>query len=191
MRNLTVKLFLFLLGTAVLAGCSSLKVIESWNKPSAGKYSKIMIIGVAKDETKRRLYENLVVDELRHHMVTAVASHTMLPELDKTDRAGIAAAVRSAGCDAVLTTRISSINSTSVTQEQPSGDPMGYVFGTHPATSHGDFLKATLQSNLYDTKTAELVWSTTFKTDIANKEARLSRELGRFYFENLSKKGFL
>jgi len=191
MRYSTVKTVLCLFTAALLTGCASLKVVETWHKPAVQTHQKIMILGIGSDETKRKLFEDIVVDELRHRMITAVASHTILPDLDKTDRAGVVAAVHAAGCDAVLATRVLKKGDDTVTQQSLSGASPGYVYGASPLTTYGDFLKATLQANLYDAKTEELIWSATFKTFDADREAKVSRELGKFFFEALRKDGLI
>lgn len=186
-----IRFFLCGLIAALLTGCANLKVVETWHKPAAKTHSKIMVLGIGPDETKRKLFENIVVDELRQRLVNAVASHTILPDLDKTDRAGVVAAVHAAGCDAVLTTRVLVKGDGTVTQALPSGDSLGYVYGAAPLTTYGDFLKATLQANLYAAKTEEVVWSATFKTFDADRPAKVSRELGKFFFEDLRKNGLI
>jgi len=176
---------------ALLAGCSSLQVVETWRKPAAqGQYKKVMILGIGNDETKRKLFEDIIVDELRRSMVTAVASHTILPDLDRTDRDGVVAAVKSAGCDAVLTTRPLAVGDNTVSQQGPTGS-VGYVYGAAPMTTYGNFLKATLQATLYDTRSEELVWSATMQTFDGDRLAKVSRAMGRFFFENLRKDGFI
>ncbi len=176
----------------MLGGCSSLKVKESWHKPSGQvqQYKKLMILGIANDENRRKMFENIVVDELRKRMVTAVASHTIVPDLDRTNREGIVAAVQAAGCDGVLTTRPMSVGDSTVTQQGLGGN-VGIVYGAAPMSARYDFVKATLQTNLFDTKTEELVWTATFKTFDADNEANLSREMGRFFYETLHRDGFL
>ena len=191
MRYSTVRFLLYSVITTLLTGCASVKVVETWHKPATQTHQKIMILGIGNDETKRKLFENIVVDELRQRMISAVASHTILPDLDKTDRAGVVAAVHAAGCDAVLTTRVLVKGDGTVSQQQSSGDAPGYVYGASPLTTYGSFLKATLQANLFDTKTEELVWSATFKTFDADREAKVSRELGKFFFEALRKDGLI
>jgi len=191
MHYFTVKFLLCGLLASLLTGCASLKVVETWHKPAAQTHTKLMILGIGSDETKRKLFEDIVVDELRRQMITAVASHTILPDLDKTNRAGVVAAVHAAGCDAVLTTRVLVKGDGTVTQSLPSGDALGYVYGASPQTTYGDFLKATLQANLYHAKTEELVWSATFKTFDADRPAKVSRELGKFFFEALRKDGLI
>jgi hypothetical protein len=172
-----------------LGGCSSLNVLETWHKPAeqGRHYKKIMILGVANDENRRRTFENIVAEELGRGMVTVVPSHTLLPDLDKTNREGVVAAVRAAGCDAVLTTRVLAVGDSTVTQKGQGGD----VYGVDPRGNRGNYLKARLQSSLYDAATQELVWSSTIKTFDAGKEARMSRELGRFFLDSLRRDGLI
>ena len=145
-----------------------------------------MILGIGRDEDIRKTFEYFVVDELRRHRIAAQASHTIIPDLAKTTRAEIVAAVRAAGCDAVLTTRAIAIGDSNVTQQGASGS----VYGAGARSSY-DFLKATLQASLYDAETQELVWSSTIKTFDAREEVRVSRELGGFFFESLRRDGLL
>lgn len=174
----------------LFAGCASLKVVETWHKPAIQQHKKIMIVGIGNDESKRKLFEDIVVDELRRNHVVAVASHTILPDLDKTDRGGIISAVHAAGCDGVLTTRVVTTGNNAVSQKDVSGT-IGYIYGVAPMTTRGNFLKANLQSNLYSTKTEELIWSATVKTFDGEREAKVSREMGKFFFEALRKDGLL
>lgn len=176
----------------MVSGCSSLKVMETWHKP-AGQgqpYHKLMILGIGHDENVRKMFENIVVDELSRGLVSAVASHTILPDLDKTNREGVIAAVKAAGCDAVLTTRAMSVGDSSVTQQGPNGT-VGVVYGAAPVANRYNFLKATLQSSLFDAGSTELVWTATVKTVDADREARVSRDMAKFFLEQLRRDGFL
>lgn len=191
MRMFRLKLLFCLLIGALLSGCSSLKVVETWQKPAAqGHYRKIMILGIGHDETKRKMFEDIVVDELRRNMVSALASHTILADLDKTNRDGVVAAVKAAGCDAVLSIRPLAVGDSTVSQQGANGSP-GYVYGASPMTTYGNFLKATLQATLYDSKSEELVWSATLQTFDGERLAKVSREMGKFFFETLRKDGLL
>ena len=178
-----------------LCGCSSISVVETWNNParSGPRYQKLMIIGIAYDENLRSLAEDVMVDEMGRHGVTAVASHTLVKEIYTTKREDVVKAVHSAGADAVLTIRAIARGDTTVTQSGQSGGIYGTstnVGGTvlEPARSYS---LATLSANLYDSATAELVWSATIKTYDAERVARVSRDMARFFLENLRHDGFL
>jgi len=172
----------------IAGGCSSLKVVESWHKPVAQShhYKKIMILGIGRDENMRKMFENIVVGELHRNHVVAVAGHKFIPDMQKTSHEAIVTAVKAAGCDAVLTTRPQSVGSPTVTQ----GGVAGSIYGAGSRNTY-DFVKATLQASLYDAATEELVWSSTIKTFDADREARVSRDLAAFFFEELRRDGFL
>jgi uncharacterized protein YceK len=189
-----VVLSFMAVGLLLLTGCSSLNVVESWHKqPLPGQhYKKVMILCIADDENLRALFENVVVDLFTHNGVNAVASHTLVKDLDKAHRNDIAAAVRATGSDGLITVRALSVGDTNVTQQ---GEP-GTVYGT-AASGYYDlpgaksYVRETLQTNLYDGKTAELVWSATIKTYDADNEVRVSREAARVFLQQLRQDGFL
>lgn len=184
------SLFSLLAACLLLSGCSTIKVIETWKKPDAAyRYQKLMIVGLAHDENLRQMAENILVDELRRGGVTAVASHTLVKEIDNAKREDIVAAVRSIGADAVLSIRAVARGDSRVTQDGQSGG----IYGT--ATNIGgsilpaakSYSLATLQTNLYDSATAELVWSATIQTYDAEEVARVSRDLARYFLESVRK----
>lgn len=183
-----LTLFLAAVMLLVLAGCSSLKVVETWRKPALAehRYQKLMILGLSKDQNLRMMFENIVAEELRSNHIKALPSHTIIPDLDKSTREDIIAAVRAAGIDAVLTTRASSVGNSKVDQ----GREVGYVYGAGPKAADG-FLRATLQAALYDVGTAELVWFSTINTFDAKMKARVSRELGSYFVEVLRREGLM
>jgi len=192
-RSLILCLFASCL--MLLSGCSAIKVVETWNNPgqTGHRYQKLLILGIGHDENLRELAENVMVDELRRNGVTAVASHTLLKEIDSAKRDDIVAAVRKEGADAVLAIRATSKGDSTVTQGSESGGIYGTatnVGGSYLAGAR-DYSLATLQTNLYDSKTAALVWSATVKTNDAGQVARVSRELARFFLEKLRQDGFL
>ena len=175
----------------VSGGCASIKVMETWHKPAvpAHRYQKILILGIARDDNKRSTFENLAANELSKHQVLAVPGNTIIPvvNMDKVTRTELAAAVKSSGCDAVLTVRALAVGSSTVTQ----GGQSAYIYGANVAASHYDFEKASLQINMYDVATEELVWSATVTTSDGDSVAKVSRDLGAFFFETLRRDGLL
>jgi hypothetical protein len=165
--------------------------METWHKPAVQghRYQKILILGIARDENVRSTFENLAADELSKQQVQAVPANTIIPvlNLDKAIRADIAAIVKSSGCDAVLTTRAMKVGESTVTQ----GGQSAYIYGANALSSHYDFKKATLQISLYDVATEALVWSATVTTSDGDATAKVSRDLGKFFFETLRRDGLL
>ncbi len=179
----------------LLSGCSSIKVVETWNKPgqSGHRYQKIMIIGIGHDENLRVMAENVLVDELRRSGVMAVASHTLVKEIDRARRDDIVAAVRTAGADGVISIRAVAKGDRRVTQSGQSDGIYGTIgnVGGSPIAAARSYSLATLQTNLYDSASAELVWSATVTTHDAERAATVSRDLARFFLKTLRDAGFL
>lgn len=181
-------------GLLLLAGCSSLTVKESWHKTGGPghQYKKLMILAIANDEGRRKMFENIMVDELGRHGVAAVASHTRVKDLEKARREDVVAAVKASGADGVITARPVSVGDKTVTQEGVAGAPFGTAAsGYMNLAGSKDFLRAMMQTNLYDSETAELVWTATIDTFDAERIARVSRELAKFLAERLRRDGFL
>lgn len=179
-----------------LSGCSSIRVRETWKQPAtpAQPYGKLMVLAVWLDENRRAIAEDIIVEELGSKGVTAIASHTaMTHKIEQATRDDVVAAVRKSGADAVLTIRGVARGDGTVSQD---GQREG-IYGT--ATNMGgsylagarDYSRATLQSNLYDSATAELVWSATIATFDADNEIRVSRDLAGYYLKKLRSDGFL
>ena len=112
----------------LLSGCSSLTVVEDWHNQNAAArhYKKLMILGIAHDENLREMAENIIVDEMERNGVMAVASHTMVKDIDNAKRDDVVTAVRSTGADAVLTIRGISKGDTTVSRPGESGG----IYGT-------------------------------------------------------------
>ncbi len=191
----TILICLLCVSMLLLSGCSSIKIVETWTKPAEDRSvcQKLMIIGIGHDETVRAMAENIMVEELQRAGVAAVASHTLVKEIDSAKREDVVAAVRATGADGVLTIRPVSKGNTKVTQGGQSEGIYGTAmnFGGSPLAGATTYSRATLQATLYDSKTAGLVWSATIATYDAGSVARVSRELARFFLKSFRRDGFL
>ena len=79
-----------------------------------------------------------------------------------------------------------------MTQEGVAGAPFGTAAsGYMNLAGSKDYLRAMLQTNLYDSETAELVWTATIDTFDAERIARVSRELAKFLANRLRQDGFI
>ena len=179
----------------LLSGCSSTRVVESWSMPSWSKppFQKTMILAIGYDENRIAVIEDILVGELGRGGVRAVAGHDFIPVIKKASRDEIVAAVRLAGADAVLSMKVLSKGDSRVTQDGQSGSVYGTAtnVGGSYIPSAKTYQDAAIQANLYDSATAELVWSATITTFEADREARVSRDLAKVFLEKLRKDGFL
>lgn len=97
---------LALIGMLVTA-CSSTTVKESWVKPGlSAKIENVYLIGIAKDEEFRRLFEEAFKRQLSDEDIRAIPSHIDLPKDQEDNRESIIQAMHANGCDSVLLTRL-------------------------------------------------------------------------------------
>ena len=101
------KLTLAILWIGILgAGCgSTIKVTDSWMDPDrkGQRVQSTMVLGIAKEATSRRLFEDEFVEELQARGVNAIVSYRLLSgELTKEM---IDDAVTDAGVTTILVTR--------------------------------------------------------------------------------------
>ncbi len=122
--------------------------------------SNFLVIAVTGNEHDRRAYENKFVARLQSAGVKAVASEEampMPPDL-KLQKGTILDAVSQYGNDAVIITQLVGQEKREIrTRDQYSIGPFFY-YSSYPGYSN-ESKKLRLETNLYDAKTGELIWS--------------------------------
>ena len=69
-----------------------------------------MILGVAKEDIRRRVFENKTVALFRDQKVEAVASYEVIPAEKEIDEDSVRGAIEGKGFDAVLVTKMLKVN---------------------------------------------------------------------------------
>jgi hypothetical protein len=200
--------FLYLLpAAALLAACSSTTLSGSWKDPDyRGQIRKVYIVGVAKQEITRRIFEDSFGRELSALGVTGIASYRDLPadELDRKE--AIVAQLQRNGADAILMARMIGIRTEQVTNP-------GYVSGSYfapapyyrewdsfyerrfdavyqPATV-SEYQVAAIEANLYDVKTGKLIWSAQLETVVDSDMDKLFGDFVKIVIRDLQNQGLL
>lgn len=98
--------------TLVSACAQSTRVVKTFEDPAyeGRSFSKFLVVGVDDDYVLRQLFEEELVAVLRSSGVEAVASHMQLVRSEPVNRDTVIAAVDRAGADAVLVTRLKSVD---------------------------------------------------------------------------------
>lgn len=165
---------LILLSIGLLSGCAATKLVNEWQAEggSAGPYASIMVVGISDEAATRRSFEDQFSAKLTQAGVSATPGHTLLPSTGKAEESALLKAVASAGAGAVLMTRVVRIEDK--TQYKPAQVRMvpapglyGYYTSAwtyyEPAQVY-QYKIAVLETNLWDAKTRQLVWSGTTET---------------------------
>ena len=170
------------------AACSPKATLtSSWVDPSLKGYSAndVLVLGVSKDETRLKLYENVFVDEFAKNNIRAIASHKVIGTVLEPDRESVEAAVKKSGASSVLVTHVVDRQSESHTIPGSVHYRTTGFYGYYGQAFTRVHMPATdvtrtvvqLESNLYDISTNSLVWS-------AQSEA-INPELLRTDFERI------
>ena len=203
-----------ILSALLLAGCSSTTVNSSWKDPSyTGKVNNVYIIGITKQDTNRRVFEDGFSQHLASYGITGLTSYKDRPNSDERDEAKRVAKGQDNGADTVLMAhatgkrteevvnpgRISSYGSGPYYGGR--GGYGGYRgYGSYynqrreviyqPATI-SEFEIVSIEANLYDAKTKEMIWSAQLETVVESDMQKLLTEFIEMVVKDMESKGLL
>ena len=196
----------------LVTGCSSTIVTGSWKDPNySGQVKKVYIIGIAKQETTRRIFEDEFRKQLAPFGVTGIASYNDLPASEEVKKEAIEAKVRANGADSVLLARAIGKRTEEVVNPGRISSydygPRGYSpapyyrnYGSYYARSRdityqpatvSQFEVVTIEANLYNADTADLIWSAQLETVVEENLDKLLADFIETVTKDLKSKGLL
>jgi hypothetical protein len=218
MSALKYLLTVSLAGLLVTA-CAGTKVNDSWSSQDyKGKIKNVYIIGIAKNELNRMIFENTFIRRLSVEGVKATPSFPDLPKDREADRETIIRNMKLNGADSVLLTRVTDQRTTAsftsggrgysyapgpaltggsqTYERRPSADSWnnyysrGYsVVLQAPTTTN--LVVMTVESVLYDLRTEELIWSARMETDLESNLEDMIKKFVTQAVKELKGKGFI
>ncbi len=92
----------------MLAGCAATQIVNQWSSPEypAHSFKKIMVIGISKQTSIRRTFEDEFVAQLRSAGINAVPSYQYIKEDEEVPEPRLKQAVSQAGADGAIITRL-------------------------------------------------------------------------------------
>jgi len=167
----------------LVSSCANTKISQSWVEPDNKKiFKNLLIIGVSENQQNRRAYESNFVEELRSLGINAEASYKIIKSDQKVERATVTKAIEGLNIDGVIVTHVMAIDEETVYRPSMDYAPMyggyygsGYYGGLYSyyphvntyVTSPGYYTTHetyTIESNLYDVESEELVWTARTRT---------------------------
>lgn len=159
-----------------LTGCGGTNVTGSWKKSdyTGQPFTSIMVVGLTTDPTNRLFWEDVMADRLQKGGIkTVVKSLSASPDDTKIEREKLLDYVTSKGIDGVLATRLVDTKKETIYHPPSSGNFTGgsaynldfnSYFSRYQSqiSSPGYTTTQTvilLETNLYQVKNQELVWS--------------------------------
>lgn len=195
-----------LLTVLLLSACTARnRLLASWVDPAvAGTGQKVedtLVIGVARDATIRRLFENSFARGLQGQGVRSFTGHTVAAVEKTINYDSVVQAATDTGAKTVLITRL-----VDVRQSSSTGDSVGRVYGvlkdapmeagmltssTTQVTSTTTQVKLHLESLLYDVKTRKLLWSARSEVTDPVMTNRFIDTATELYIADLKQNGLL
>jgi hypothetical protein len=175
-----------------MVACSSTDMTSSWtNSDFKGPIEKVYVVGIAKDEMNRRIFEDAFSNQFFSKGVSSEASYRDITFSKEINKEALAKNMAERGCDAVVLTRL--IGQRKETVTTPVYDPVylpgpyygGYGrynrprhYGSwrnyygHPLafsyvpTTTTERVILTVESVMYDLQTEQLIWSAQYETAV-------------------------
>ena len=165
-----------LIAAALLfGGCAATQIVNQWSNPNyaAVSFKRILVIGVSKQTSIRRNFEDEFVAQLRAAGADAVPSYEFTPGNGPVEESRLARAVKQAGADAVITTRLVRVERKAQYIPGTSGPYPGFGFYRWYSSAWVGFYEPprlhvydiyTSETSLHDVRNDRLVWSGIAKT---------------------------
>ena len=135
MIKLARNLGLLLVGLIVVA-CSSTVMDGSWSNPDyKGQIKNVYVLGIAKNELNRRIFEDTFGKNLGSLGVKAVSSYQSLTKDQEASKDDIRQAMTANGCDSILMTKLTGQRTETVTN--PGYSTGGYSSGYRGRGGYG------------------------------------------------------
>lgn len=199
----------------LLFSCANTKISQSWVEPDNKKsYNDLLIIGIGESEQNRRAYESHFVEALREVGTEAEASYKLIKSDEKIERNTVVKAIEGMEIDGVIITHMTAVEEETVYRPGMGYGGYGYggygyggygggygggMYGYYPHvnsyvhspgyyTTHETY---TLETNLYDVKTEELVWSARSRTFSPESVDEVIADLTKLLINDLKDKNLI
>ena len=194
-------LALLLVLASLLTGCATTRIDAQWTNPAfAGRpvQGPVLVVGLTRDTTLRRLYEDALAVQLGQRGLTALKSYDgLFDSVDDTSSEPLLQAARTAGAAAVLSTRVIGHEQRVWVDPMPAwgypgwyGYPWPYAYYPYPGpvSTYERYIAST---SLTDVNSGKEVWTARSSTNLPGKVDREVQALAQEIVAGLGKAGLL
>ena len=194
-----LKLTTLILTAVVINACASTGPIGEWRKEGfSGALNDILVIGVTSRSTRRRVFEDKFIEEFAALGVDATPSYKLIESSMYLSREIVEKAIEGQNLGAVLVTRLAAIREAQVYQPPDDEDENLSYFTYYDKAFHqkdsgttATYGILTLETNLYDTQSGELVWSMQSQAIDTSQPSDIVDEYIALAVKTLSKRGLI
>lgn len=181
-----------------ITACATQPIAE-WRDPGySGPVDNLLIVGVSDQITVRRSFEDRFVAALASKNVNATASYTLMPTGQAVSRATVEAAIAGRSIDAILVTRLLGVEEVDIYRPPPyfpyySSYDLYYSRAMDLAGPgyYERYKVLKLETNLYDSASAQLIWSMQSQTFDSSTPDEVIREQIRLTIDTLVRQGLI
>jgi hypothetical protein len=186
----------------LLSACATTQIINQWSDPgyTSASFKRIMVIGVSKQDSLRRTFEDEFVVQLKALGIDAVPSYLLVPEAGEVEESRLKQAVKQAGADAVIISRLVRVERKAQMTPGRYGPFPGFGFYRWYSSAWVGFYEPPRldfydiyisETSLYDVMNDRLVWSGVAKTtDIGDIQKEI-KEYVQTVIEALTERNLL
>ncbi len=208
MHNITKLIMIFTL-PLLLSSCATTSIVDTWRNPgiAAQKHHKLLAVYISRNDSVRRVYEDILVNELKQKGIEAEPGHMFIPGGLKVVRPALEKGIKESSADGVVTIQLIRIEQRVVVEPGyaplypdywyppafPTWDMYGY-FGAYPYYEPQDVMTyevGKLQVNLFDAQSGKLQWAATVKTSVPGDVVTVAKDLARIVVERLTEESFI
>lgn len=198
-----MAVFIAMVAALVLASCATTRLDTQWSNPEfAGRKlsGKMLVVGVSRDETLRRLYEDELAAQLTARGVSTVRSYEVLPGplvMDGTN--AILKAARDTGAATVLSSAVVAREHVERVISEPTPS-FGSRFGgwymyywpyAYTRTEVRAFDRYTVGTSLTEVSSGKIAWSARTQTENVDHAVREVKALARVIMNALNQSNML
>ncbi|TBR39519.1 MULTISPECIES: DUF4136 domain-containing protein [Dyella] len=181
--------------TLVVTACASVSVTNEWRDPgwSGPPASNVLVVGVARGDTTRRIFEDTFVQQLHSAGYQAAASYASIPP-GSDGSAKLGELVKHTGAEIILVTRLQRVEQrVNVTPSGPGyGGFYGWYGGAWASTpSVTQYEVVTLETSIWDARSEKLVWTVTTQGLGTNDIPKATQQLAATLIPKLKADGVL
>jgi hypothetical protein len=201
-QTLAFRLAIVVTLLLLLGACAATQIINQWSNPdyTAGSFKKILVIGVTKQASIRRTFEDEFVAQLRALGVDAVPSYELIPEDGQVLESRLRETVKQVGADAVIMTRLVRVEKKADVAPGPYGPFPAFGFYRWYSSAWVGFYEPPRvnfydiyisETSLYEVAKDQLVWSSVAKTTDLGDIRKEIKEYVEVVIRALNKKNLL
>jgi len=198
------QILLFAIALLPLGGCATTVFTSTWKAPDVQAVSPagktVAAVFVARDESRRRRAEDILVADLNARGAHGIAAYTVLPEGGHTASEQARASLKQAGAEAVVVMRV--VGRDMRVTYWPGYAMPAYYNGFGPIWGYGwgvayepGYLQTdeevSVETLVYSMKADKLLWASTSRTTNPRGLDSLVSEVAEATAKQMQKQGFL